>query len=160
MRLLSALLITLLLSAANAAPPELPDQFGNSDSLTAYEGTPLLAIVVNVRKLRWVGKWEEALRKETPALVSIRIADITDEPSPSQDKVVELLEKRVPPNVPVLIDMDNTWAETYGLDTTEPCLLLFDHEQNIVAQFRGRPKGALVSDVQNAIAPYFAAVAP
>lgn len=141
---------------AQAAPPPLPDQFGNTDSLGNYAGKPVLAIVVNVRKLRWVGRWEESLRATLPGLVSVRVADITDEPPPEQEKVVELLQKRVPPEVSVLIDMDNTWASTYELDTKEPCLVLFDANQNIVARFRGRPKGKLVDEVLDTLNDYFA----
>ncbi|MGI9290879.1 MAG: hypothetical protein ACR2QG_06345 [Gammaproteobacteria bacterium] len=148
-------LLCLLGMAAQAAPPALPDQFGNEDSLGNYPGESVLAIVVNVRKLRWVGKWEAALRKEMPGLLSIRVADITDQPPPEQDKIVELLQKRVPPNVPILIDMSNTWATTYELDTDEPCLLLFDADHNVVAQFRGRPKGKLKDEVQTALGQYF-----
>ena len=156
MRLLPTLLIALL-STAHAAPPALPDQFGNSDSLANYDGTAVLAIVVNVRKLRWVGKWEEALRPTLPELVSIRVADITDKPPPTHEKVVGLLQKRVPPEVPVLIDMDNSWATTYELDTKEPCLLLFDADHQLVAEFRGRPKGKLVEEVIAALDNYFPA---
>lgn len=144
-------------SLAAATPPPLTDQYGDTDALNNYKNAPVLAIVVNVRKLRWVGRWEESLRSSLPNLESIRIADITDEPPPTVEKVIDLLQTRVPPGVPVLIDMDNSWANTYSLDTNEPCLLLFDADQQLVSVFRGRPKGALLEEVLNALADYFPA---
>jgi len=86
-----------------------------------------------------------------------KVADITDKPPPTHEKVVGLLQKRVPPEVPVLIDMDNSWATTYELDTKEPCLLLFDADHQLVAEFRGRPKGKLVEEVIAALDNYFPA---
>lgn len=103
-------------AAASAEPPPvLQDQFGNSGSLNDYSGQAILAITASSRKLRWIGRWERTLRAELPELVSIRIADITDEPRPAEAKVAEMLRKRVPENVSILIDLQNNWASTYEL---------------------------------------------
>jgi len=146
-------------SLAAVAPPALPDQFGESHSLHDFAGKPVLAIVASRRKLRWIGKWEEALRPELPQLNSIRIADITDEPRPAETKVAELLQQRAPANISILIDLQNHWATTYELDTGEPCLVLFDSEHKVVAKFRGRPKGELVNEVLRVLREYFPAEA-
>ena len=147
------------LSSATAGEtvPMLPDQFGNSSGLDDYSGEAVLAIVASTRKLRWIGRWEETIRAEIPELVSIRVADVNDEPPPSFEKLVRILLKRVPENVSVLIDMRNLWATSYALDTSEPCLVLLDGDHNVVAKFRGRPKGQLVDDVMNALRSYFSA---
>lgn len=145
----------MLAGAANAAPGMLRDQFGNSDGLVNYKGMPVLAIVVTTRKLRWIGRWEEALRAEIPQLTSIRIADVSDEPPPDYAAVAELLLKHAPAGISVLIDLQNLWAKSHALDTDEPCLVIFDADQNLVAKFRGRPKAKLVNEVLAALRPYY-----
>jgi hypothetical protein len=153
------LLILLGLFCAAAAtaepPPALQDQFGDSTSLNDFSGQAVLAITASSRKLRWIGRWERTIRAELPELVSIRIADITDEPRPTEAKVAEMLRKRAPENISILIDLQNYWASTYELDTSEPCLVLFDSEHNVIAKFRGRPKGELVDEVMTALRIYF-----
>jgi hypothetical protein len=149
----------LILSAfpVAAAEPSAPlrDQFGNFGGLGDHAGSAVLAIVTSTRKLVWIKRWEAAIRGELPELVSIRVADVADEPPPSWDDVAALLLKRAPPDVSVLIDMENAWASGYDLDTNEPCLLLFDSEHNVVATFRGRPKGVLVDEVLDALKEFF-----
>jgi hypothetical protein len=148
----------LFAAAATAAPPPvLQDQFGNSGSLEDFAGLPVLAIVASRRKLPWIGRWEATIRPELPQLNSIRIADITDEPRPSEAKVAEMLRKRAPEHVSILIDLQNEWASAYELDTTEPCLVLFDSEHKVVAKFRGRSKGELVNEVLAVLRTYFPA---
>jgi hypothetical protein len=121
-----------------SAPAALPDQNGGSLSLADYPGQAVLVIVVSGRKLRHIKKWEQTLRSDFPDLVSLRVADITDDPRPTTEQVATKLRKRAPADVSVLIDLANTWATEYELDTTEPCLLLFDGNHAVVAQFRGR----------------------
>jgi hypothetical protein len=146
-------------SAGAATPPALQDQFGISGSLSDFVGQPVLAIVASRRKLPWMGRWEKTIRPELPQLNSIRIADITDEPRPTEARVAEMLRKRAPENVSILIDLQNQWASIYELDTTEPCLVLFDSDHKVVAKFRGRPKGELVNEVMTALRTYFPATA-
>jgi hypothetical protein len=136
---LAGLLLTILTCLpAWGAPAALPDQNGSLLSLADYPGEALLVIVVSGRKLRHIKKWEQTLRSDFPDLVSLRVADITDDPRPTAEQVADKLRKRAPADVSVLIDLDNTWATEYQLDTTEPCLLLFDSDHAVVAQFRGR----------------------
>ena len=140
-----------------APPPMLQDQYGQNGGLTDYTGEAVLAIVATPRKLRWIERWEAAIRAEMPSLMSIRVADVTDRPAPDYKKVADMLRKRVPEDISVLIDLQNQWASHYTLDTSEPCLVLFDSDHNVVAKFRGRPKGQLVDDVINTLRDYFPA---
>lgn len=142
-------------AAVAAAPPALADQFGGSASLNDYSGQPVLVIVASGRKLRWIGQWEKAIRARLPQVVSLRVADITADPKPGEAEVAAVLRERAPPGISILIDMQNQWATTFQLDTREPCLLLFDGEHKVVAQFRGRPKDPLFTEVITALGPYF-----
>jgi hypothetical protein len=158
------LLILLSLLACAAAhgaeaeqPPMLRDQYGQNSGLGDYSGAPVLAIVATPRKLRWIGKWEAAIRADIPELMSIRIADVTDRPTPDYQKVADLLRKKVPEDISVLIDLQSQWASHYTLDTGEPCLVLLDSNHSVIAKFRGRPKGELVNDVISALRDYFPA---
>ena len=51
-----------------------------------------------------------------------------------------------------MIDLDNEWATEYALDTSEPCLLLFDAQGNVMAQFRGRANKTRLAEVSAALA--------
>lgn len=144
-------------AAVAAAPPALPDQFGGSASLNDYAGRPVLVIVASGRKLRWIGQWEKTLRAKVPELVSLRVADISDDPKPAETEVAAVLRERAPPGISILIDMQNQWATTFQLDTREPCLLLFDGEHKVVAQFRGRPRDPLFTEVVTALRVQFPA---
>ena len=138
-------------------PPMLKDQYGQNGGLGDYTGQAVLAIVATPRKLRWIGKWEETIRAEIPGLISIRIADVSEQPPPDPNKVADMLRKRVPEDISVLIDLQRHWASHYTLETNEPCLVLFDSDHEVVAKFRGRPKGELVNDVMNTLRDYFPA---
>jgi hypothetical protein len=144
-------------SATATLPTALPDQFGGSASLNDYAGQPVLVIVASGRKLRWIGKWEKNLRAKVPELVSLRVADITDDPKPAETEVAAVLRERAPPGISILIDMQNQWATDFQLDTGEPCLLLFDAEHNVVAKFRGRPRDPLFTEVVTALRAQFPA---
>jgi len=151
---ISGLLLTSSL-VAHAAPAPLPDQNDQLLSLADYPNQTVLAIVVSGRKLRHIKKWEEGIRKVYPQLTSVRVADITDEPRPSQEQVAEKLRKRAPADVRIMIDMDNLWATEYELDTSEPCLLLFDDNGQVIAQFRGRANKDRLNEVMVVLAEIF-----
>jgi len=151
---LSGLLLTSGMGA-HAAPAPLPDQNDQLLSLADYPNQTVLAIVVSGRKLRHIKKWEEGIRKVYPKLTSIRVADITDDPPPSQQQVAEKLRKRAPADVRIMIDMDNLWATEYELDTSEPCLLLFDDNGQVIAQFRGRANKDRLNEVMVVLAEIF-----
>ena len=154
-RFIPTVLLLLAATTAGAALPALDDQYGEPGSLEDFSGQAVLVIVTSPRKLRWIGRWEAALRKEIPRLNSVRIADINEEPPPDPERVAEVLRKRVPPGVSILIDLDSEWAAHYQLDTGEPCLVLLDPGHREVARFRGRPKGKLVDEVLTALRDYF-----
>ena len=156
--LLSGLLLTGGL-VAHAAPAALPDQNDQLLSLADYPNQTVLAIVVSGRKLRHIKKWEEGIRKVYPQLTSVRVADITDDPRPSQEQVAEKLRKRAPADVRIIIDMENLWATEYELDTSEPCLLLFDDNGQVIAQFRGRANKDRLNEVMLVLADIFPPVA-
>ena len=82
---------------------------------------------------------------------------MSDEPPPSYSDVADILRKRAPEGVSVLIDLQNRWAKNYDLDTSETCLVLFDSNHDVVAKFRGRPKGELVEEVMDALRDFFPA---
>jgi len=138
-------------ATAGNAPPALPAHGGGTVALDDYARAPVLVIVVNARRLRHVQRWEESLRAELPDLQSMRIADVGQEPKPALTDVVRKLAKRVPPEVSIAIDLDNVWADRFGLDTREPCLLLFDADRQLVASWRGRARGAVVDEVLSGI---------
>ena len=152
------LLCALLLAggmAAHAAPAPLPDQNDQLLSLADYPDQTVLAIVVSGRKLRHIKKWEEGIRKVYPQLTSVRIADITDDPRPSQEQVAEKLRKRAPADVRIMIDIENLWATEYQLDTSEPCLLLFDDNGQVIAKFRGRANKDRLNEVMVVLAEIY-----
>lgn len=148
---LAPLLLLLVCQATLAAPPPLPDQYGQELGLNEFAGQSVLVIVVNARKLRHIKKWEEKLRKSLPTLVSMRVADINDEPPPTFDQVATQIKERAPEGVSILVDMQSQWSATYNLDTDEPCLLLLDPDHTEVQRFRGRANKANVSTVLTAL---------
>lgn len=156
MNIITRTILPLLLLAASTAwatPEALPDQFGNLISVAdAHASAPdsiLIVIVVSGRKLRLVKRWEEGLRQTNPNLISMRIADITDEPRPTHEQVAEKLRKRAPQGVSILIDLENQWANEFELDTNEPCLLLLDKNNQVVATFRGRANKDRLAEFSN-----------
>jgi hypothetical protein len=135
--------------------PPLTDQYNQAYNLVHAEGQPVLVIVADARKLRWIGRWEEKLRKTMPELSSYRVAGVLDTPPPTYAEVAAVLQRWVPPEVPIAIDLNNNWADQYDLDIAEPCLLLLDANNTVIAQWRGRPRKALVAAVLTDLAPYF-----
>jgi hypothetical protein len=116
----------------------LPDQFGNTGSLAAHRDSVVVAIVVDVRRLSSIQRWGEALGGRYPRLHFLNIAQMPAGSSVDMARVKASLQKRVPANVPVLIDVERRWATAYGLDTAAPNLLVFDRGGNLAGQVRGR----------------------
>jgi hypothetical protein len=159
-RLTLLVVAALFSSPLLAVPDPLADQFGQLVSLAAFGQEPVLAIVASGRKIRHMEGWERGLREQYPDLVSVRVADIDDEPRPTYERVAVLLRDKAPPDVSVMIDLDNLWAEEYSLDTREPCLLLFNASGELVGEFRGRPNKKRIAEVLAALAEVLPADPP
>jgi glucose/arabinose dehydrogenase len=117
---------------------ELRDQYGGRAGLAGQRGQPVAVIVVNVRRLGGIQRWQEELGNAHPDLAWLRIGDI-DEPGPVDlDRVADTLRRRVPPGVPVLMDPERHWARGLDLDTAQPTVLLFGADGQLAGQWRGR----------------------
>ena len=154
---MATLLLLLALStlsygtSAADLPGPLPDQYGAEIMAPAERNQPLLVIVTQARKARHIERWEQALRKTHPELLSMRVADITGNPKPGIKRVSQKLRQQAPAEVSILIDKDNLWAQTYDLDTREPCLLIFDPQNHLTARLRGRANKKNVAAVIEAL---------
>ena len=133
--------------SVSAQAQDLSDQYGRADSLANYAGDVTLAIVVPVRRLRLLKPWERALSEQLDDLPVIRVTDVSGEKNADYGKVAEKLQKRVPPDVSVLIDMEGQWAQAYELSSRNPCLLVFDREGELANTHCGRKKKEAVNDL-------------
>lgn len=155
----SSVLIAVLAVVALAAPaapvagdlPELLDQFGAPVGLDRDAGVVQVAIVVSAKKLRRIKPWEKAMRAEFPDLAIVRIADIPRTSPTKYETVAEKLRKRLPEDVPVGIDLDGAWAESLGLDTSIPNLLVFDSNGELVYRQSGMYKKSRYPSLQSAL---------
>jgi len=124
-------------ATAAAAAAELKDQFGVPDSLAAHGDQVRLVIVVSAKRLRRIRPWEEALWERHPGLPILRVADVPRTAPTSYEDVAAKLRKRLPDDVPVLIDLDGEWAARFDLDVTVPNLLIFAADGSLVAAHAG-----------------------
>jgi len=154
------LLASILLAAAalGQAPAvaglELADQYGVTDSLDAHRDHVVVVMVVTAKRLRNLKGWEKELRARYDDLHYLRIADVPGEPPVTHEQVARKLAKRVPEDVPILIDIDRRWAEELQLDTGRPNLLLIDRDGRLIANFRGRMDPPLLEEVLAALGPF------
>ena len=130
---------------------ELRDQFGNTNSLQSQRGSAVVAVVVSVRRLSMIERWERDLSERVPGIRFLNIADLPDDVKVDSGRTAATLRKRVPDGVPVLMDTDRQWATSYGLDTTLPNLLVFDAEGRLLARFRGRWSDELAAEVASTV---------
>jgi hypothetical protein len=122
-----------------AAP--LRDQNGRTEPVAAHLGRPQAVFVVSVRRLRRVREWQKELDRRVEGVGFLRVADVPPEPSqppPRFEDVAEKLRKRVPEEVPVLIDLERRFARRLDLDTREVNVLVFDASGGLVGRLRGR----------------------
>ncbi len=131
---------------------QLPDQLGGRDSLAAHRGSPVVAVVVDARRLGTVRRWEQDLLARFPGLHVMTIADVNEATPTSIARVAAVLARRVPPGVAVLIDMERLWAREFALDTAAPNLVLIDADGAPVATFRGRWNAELAAAVGQRVA--------
>jgi len=120
------------------ADVELADQFGGSDRLGAWRGQPVAVIVVNVRRLGGIQRWQEEAASAWPDLAWLRIADINEPGEVDLARVAGTLRRRVPPGVPVLMDAQRHWARAFALDTEQPAVLLFAADGRLAGRWQGR----------------------
>lgn len=130
----------------------LPDQRGGSDSLDAHRGHAVLVLVVDARRLGTVRRWERDLLTRFPQLHVLTVADVHESRPTSLERVAEVLSRRVPPEVAVLIDMQRRWALELELDTAAPNLLLVAPDGTLAGRWRGRWSEALAEEVAAGIA--------
>jgi hypothetical protein len=126
----------------SAAAALLRDQHGRTDSVAAHLGKPLAVFVVSARRLRRLKDWQRELDRRIEGVEFLRVADVPPErgqPPPSFEEVAAALRKRVPEDVPVLVDLERRFARELDLDTREVNVLLLDATGGSVARLRGRP---------------------
>ncbi|MDH4023362.1 MAG: hypothetical protein OEV14_09570 [Gammaproteobacteria bacterium] len=130
---------------------ELRDQFGNSNSLLRQGGSTVVVVVVSVRRLSMIERWERDLSQRVPGIRFLNVADLPDDAPVDTARTAATLRKRVPDSVPVLMDPERLWATSYGLDTALPNLLVFDAQGRLLARFRGRWTDELAAEVAGAV---------
>lgn len=127
------------LSSLTAA---LRDQYGRSDAAGAKLGRPRVVFVVSASRLRRVKDWQRELDRRLDGVGFLRVADVPSEPNqprPRFEDVAAKLRKRVPEDVPVLIDIERRFERELDLDTREVNVLLFDASGRLAGRVRGRP---------------------
>lgn len=130
---------------------EFHDQFGHTDSLARQRGTLVIAVIVSMRRLAMIERWERDLAERVPGIRFLNVADLPANAPVDLERTAATLRKRVPPGVAVLVDPARQWATTFALDTTVPNLLVFDAKGQLAARFRGRWTAELAAQVANAI---------
>lgn len=149
---LASMILGAMVGMATLSQQQLPDLRGGTDSLAAHRGEPLVVVVVDARHLGTVRRWAEDLLTRYPKLQLLMVADVNEQRPTTQERVAEVLSRRVPPEARVLIDMNRLWAKQFGLDTAAPNLFLFDADGEVVGRFRGRWNEKLSAEVAGAVA--------
>jgi hypothetical protein len=133
--------------APDVAEYPLFDQHGEADRLTDHTGEVVVVMIVTARRLRNLKALENDLRERYENVFFLRIADVPERPPVTREDVARKLDKRVPEEVSILIDIDRRWASELELDTEYPNLLLFDREGKFTAAFTGRAEPALLDEI-------------
>lgn len=133
------------------AQVEFRDQYGNVDSLARRSGLPVVVVVVGVRRLSMIEKWERDLSERVPGIRFMNVADLPADVPVDLERTALTLRKRVPAGVNVLMDPVREWATAFSLDTEVPNLLVFDAAGQLTARFRGRWSEALAAEVAAAM---------
>lgn len=110
-----------------------------------------MALVVSLRRLSLVQAWARDLSARVPGLALLTVADWPVGTPVDLERAAAILRRRVPAGVSVLMDPEHGWAQTFGLNTALPNLLLFDEQGLLTAQFRGRWTPALAAGVVAAL---------
>jgi len=123
--------------AVDVRPLTLRDQFGQSGGLADDADGLQVVIVVSAKRLRRIKPWEEAIRQIDTDVPVIRVADVPRATPTDYAAVADKLKKRLPPDLPMLIDLNGVWAETFGLDTDVPNVLIFDGSGVLLVRHAG-----------------------
>lgn len=129
--------VTLVSGDVSGQDVELRDQFGVPGSLADNSGALQVVIVVSAKRLRRIKPWERALRQQFGDLPVLRVADVPRTSPTTHEQVASKLLRRLPPDLPVLIDLEGRWADRHGLDTSVPNLLLFAGDGRLIAREAG-----------------------
>jgi hypothetical protein len=132
---------------------QMPDQHGGRDSLAAHRGSQVVVVIVDARRLGTVRRWEQDLLTRFPQLHVVTIADVNEARPTTVERVAVVLNRRVPAEVRVLIDIERLWAREFDLDTSVPNLIVFAADGALRARFRGRWSEALAAQVGKTLAP-------
>lgn len=138
-------------AASQIAQLEFRDQYANVDSLARRAGAPVVVVVVSVRRLAMIEKWERDLSERVPGIRFLNVADLPLDVPVDLERTAHTIRKRVPPEVNVLLDPSREWATTFALDTELPNLLVFDAGGRLTARFRGRWTAALAGELAAAM---------
>jgi len=154
---MSLLLSTALLGALTVgqmpavAEIDLFDQHGVADRLADHPDRIVVVMVVTARRLRNLKGLEQDLHERYDDLYFMRIADVPEDQPVTREEVAGKLDRRVPEEIPILIDIDRRWADELELDTERPNVFLFDREGRFVAAFRGRAEPELLDEIHAAL---------
>ena len=119
------------------APVGLKDQFGAEGGLDTAAAERQIAIVVSAKRLRRLKAWERAVREIDADVNIVRVADVPRTAPTEYERVAEKLRKRLPPDVPVLIDLEGVWASVFELDVNVPTVLVFGADGTLLARHAG-----------------------
>jgi hypothetical protein len=150
--LLAATTVTAETAGAQATDPNaavlssltaaLRDQHGRNDPAAARPGRPHAVFVVSARRLRRLKDWQREIDERLEGVGFLRVADVPSEPGqapPRFEDVAATLRKRVPEDVPILIDVERRFRRELALDTREVSVLLFDASGRLAGRVHGRP---------------------
>jgi hypothetical protein len=148
----SALLCALTVGQIpDVAEQNLLDQHGVADRLADHSDQVVVVMVVTARRLRNLKALEKDLQARYENLHFLRIVDVPEEPPVTREDVARKLDKRVPEEISILIDVERHWARQLELDTQRPNLLLFDRDGRFAAAFRGRAEPELLDELHVAL---------
>ena len=136
--LLAGLLLPLTLLGINASKlPSVEDQFGEAVAVGNSGSDVQVAILVSAKRLRRIKKWEKALRDRFPDLAIVRVADVPRNSPTEYEVVAEAFRKRLPPDLPVGIDLAGAWASELQIDPAVPNVLVFAGDGELEAVHSG-----------------------
>jgi len=139
---------------AAALAARLRDQHGRPGGFEPAGPRATVVFVVSAARLKRLREWEASLRKRFEGLRFVRVADVPPSRPPARyEDVAKRLRQHVPPEVPVLIDVDRVWATGYEIDTREVNLLVFDGTGRLVGQLSGGPTPERLARVVALVGP-------